>query len=492
MKRVRSNYESVSTGVSVLTIPVVDFGRLGQLLGQLSSEVDSVTAMVAEMKKNYQFVYDTITSATTTGGAAAAGNEGNSSSVSSSGTNNTGDAAGAAVAPAAVHNLTTSTLTSALQSASNAATLDLETLVSDMARRKFNQERQQYFVTLDQKTASVKGFKQEIEDSQNQLIVGIYAVMRSIAQLQTDIQYRLKKDVDWMKKMTNGSNEYFKHLEHLTALPTAYDNLLQEIVRRKAYNGVFTGEVTKAYEKISQFRTDEIKEREVFMTTYGLCLPPVFFKIIPTLKDKPPYFQPNITEDQWLPDVHYEDLDRQRFLGMMHEMSSPSRDGRSNYIYSDQQQLQHLSRVNAAAAAPSSTSFPLSLNFSDASRITDTLATQSQLDEFLAGGAQYRSNANSVMMVGRDEVPSTLTIQSHMTEVNNPAPSARGGTGVGGGSVILPAQTKEEGLDELQSKYDLQVYENSKLLRIIDEMRKQLTAANAHIEKQRGRTRTQV
>ena len=38
-------------------------------------------------------------------------------------------------------------------------------------------------------------------------------------------------------------------------------------------------------------------------------MPPIFFHMIPSLKDKPPYFDPRLTEAQWLPDVDNGPLD---------------------------------------------------------------------------------------------------------------------------------------------------------------------------------------
>lgn len=39
------------------------------------------------------------------------------------------------------------------------------------------------------------------------------------------------------------------------------------------------------------------------MRSHGGHLPPIFFHMVPSLKDKPPYFDPRLTEAQWLPDV---------------------------------------------------------------------------------------------------------------------------------------------------------------------------------------------
>ena len=97
---------------------------------------------------------------------------------------------------------------------------------------------------------------------------------------QTDIQYKLKRDVDWMKKLISGHNEYFLHLQNITKLPFIYHHTLNEIVRRRSYNALFEGEIVSASEKISGFRTQETHQRELFMQLYGLHLPPIFFRYV--------------------------------------------------------------------------------------------------------------------------------------------------------------------------------------------------------------------
>ena len=60
---------------------------------------------------------------------------------------------------------------------------------------------------------------------------------------------------------------------------------------------------------MSSLRAGEITFRESFIRTHGAHLPPIFFHMIPSLKDKPPYFDPRLTEAQWLPDVDKGPLD---------------------------------------------------------------------------------------------------------------------------------------------------------------------------------------
>lgn len=187
---------------------------------------------------------------------------------------------------------------------------DVERVLAELQRRKNSQEGGHYLDQLEACARRVRDVKNEIERSQNWLLGAIYRSMRQIALLQTDIQYKLKRDVDWMKKLTQGQNEYFLHLEQIEKLPIIYQHLLNEIVRRRNYNVLFESEVIAASEKIAAFRREETRQREGFMQHYGLHLPPIFFKAIPTLKDKPPYFSPTLTDPQWLPEVSSEDVDR--------------------------------------------------------------------------------------------------------------------------------------------------------------------------------------
>ena len=50
-----------------------------------------------------------------------------------------------------------------------------------------------------------------------------------------------------------------------------------------------------------------------FLSIHAFILILIYFfhhRAIPTLKEKPPYFSPTLTDPQWLPDIHYEDVDR--------------------------------------------------------------------------------------------------------------------------------------------------------------------------------------
>jgi hypothetical protein len=170
--------------------------------------------------------------------------------------------------------------------------------------------------------------KKIIEISKNELTVTLYKSMKGIATVQTDIQYKLKKGLELMKKWQKGHNEYFYHLEHVGKLPNAYESLLNEIVRRNAYTNIFEKKIEVISNSLASFRAEETSRREDFIKTQGLFLPPIFFQLIPSLKDKPPYFTSSLTDSQWLPNITMDDIEKFKF--------SYSSDGSSDSISIDE------------------------------------------------------------------------------------------------------------------------------------------------------------
>lgn len=64
--------------------------------------------------------------------------------------------------------------------------------------------------------------------------------MKQVAHIQTDIQFKLRKGMDLMKKWRQGDNGYFQHLERIEHLPESYRQFLKEVLRRKQYTEVRT------------------------------------------------------------------------------------------------------------------------------------------------------------------------------------------------------------------------------------------------------------
>ena len=80
--------------------------------------------------------------------------------------------------------------------------------------------------------------KDSIASKKGELIKTVFASMKAIASVQTDIQFKLKKGLELMKKWHQGHNKYFIHLEHVAKLPESYQGLIDEIKRRHEFNKV--------------------------------------------------------------------------------------------------------------------------------------------------------------------------------------------------------------------------------------------------------------
>jgi hypothetical protein len=80
--------------------------------------------------------------------------------------------------------------------------------------------------------------KDSIASKKGDLIKTVFSSMKAIASVQTDIQFKLKKGLELMKKWHQGHNKYFIHLEHVAKLPESYQGLIDEIKRRHEFNKV--------------------------------------------------------------------------------------------------------------------------------------------------------------------------------------------------------------------------------------------------------------
>lgn len=174
---------------------------------------------------------------------------------------------------------------------------------------KKNTQESELFTAIDSSYKLIHSCKSKVSDVRNSFNKTLYSTMRSIASLQTDL-FTLKKRLGDMNSYYKGDNVYFTHLDHLDKLPATYQALLEEIARRRAFTESFEGLISSASNKIAQFRSSETVLREDFIRNHGTAIPPIFYSIIPSLKEKPPYFTPSLTESQWLPEVAYDDINQ--------------------------------------------------------------------------------------------------------------------------------------------------------------------------------------
>jgi hypothetical protein len=167
----------------------------------------------------------------------------------------------------------------------------------------------QLFEQMEMRAEKVKAVKLKMEQSQEHLGKQLFQTLRKIALVQSDIQYKVKKEIDWMKKLLLGSREgFYKHLSQLYHLPKHYLQLERELARRNAYNQFVSTELLNTFSRLESARDEEILRREEFMKLHGSNLPPIFFKSFPSLKEKPPLMQQNFQSMvEAVPDIPMKD-----------------------------------------------------------------------------------------------------------------------------------------------------------------------------------------
>jgi hypothetical protein len=157
---------------------------------------------------------------------------------------------------------------------------------------------EQGMISLGQR---LQQFQVTLDSAHDQICMSLYTIVRQINRIHSDIQEKLKRDIEWMKTLTQGQNEYTVHLKNLASLPQTYSNLMKELVRRKRAFKILHQRLAPAKQIVQEFRANETSQREQFMKECGMNLPPVFLKLIPSLKDKPPTIAWNaLEEESWL------------------------------------------------------------------------------------------------------------------------------------------------------------------------------------------------
>lgn len=184
---------------------------------------------------------------------------------------------------------------------------DVVVLLRDLELRRRAQEMN--LCKMEQRCSESMSSKRVIELSKSRMNSKLFTFMKSLSQLQSEMQ-QFKRKIKLLKKYVGGSNEYFNHLKQVIDLPQAYEQLLLEILRRTEFNNFFNSEVTRDSTRIAGIRAEETKKREQFMRCAG-NLPPIFFDMIPSLRSKPRDFTCSFnTESQWLPNIKAEDTNQ--------------------------------------------------------------------------------------------------------------------------------------------------------------------------------------
>lgn len=134
--------------------------------------------------------------------------------------------------------------------------------------------------------------------------------LHEVSALQGDIQ-QLRSSLAIGDQALRTERRHFAQLEHLERLPEAYEALLLEIARRRAYARLFELKVKGALDGVARFREGETTARADFLKRHAGHLMPVFAQLLPTMQDRPPHFQAKalaLDEEQRLPAVTVGDV----------------------------------------------------------------------------------------------------------------------------------------------------------------------------------------
>jgi hypothetical protein len=145
-------------------------------------------------------------------------------------------------------------------------------------------------VSLDSTDETMVGRLKAVFAQKERTARWLRGLLAEISRLQGDIQ-SLRVNLSLGEQAMQAERRHFSHLEHLEHLPTAYEALLLELARRRAYARLFDFKVKSAVDGIARFREEEIQARADFLRRHASHLMPVFSQIFAGMQDRPPHFQ---------------------------------------------------------------------------------------------------------------------------------------------------------------------------------------------------------
>ena len=293
-------FRQVSAGLNSITPTVLDTTYFQAIFKNLESDLQLQKSAMSKLREDYQFVYDTLSQRASTltcpvGGASSSGIGASSvrgsvnitdkqdnftiaitnksasekSDVQSSGNNSAflspsaqprlsststdipslgttdsisismGDNSGASSVGAILMRPSSSELIPSTNQVSTGVDEDgdvMALLKSLESKRKFQETDVISHMMI--RCDNMMILKDSIASKKGDLIKTVFSSMKAIASVQTDIQFKLKKGLELMKKWHQGHNKYFIHLEHVAKLPESYQGLIDEIKRRHEFNKV--------------------------------------------------------------------------------------------------------------------------------------------------------------------------------------------------------------------------------------------------------------
>jgi hypothetical protein len=247
-------YGNITALVNSLDEPTIDFMRLNEINNELANCCQHQQRHMEEIRSNYQYVYG------------------------------------------------------ALTHQSSAAENKSEQHVTILSQLETIRIHQETILSSMLKLCEISlRLKNEVGQSKGNMTKCLFSRITLIAFIQTDAQKLLERLLQ-MKKWYKGRNEYFSHLEHVAHLPSAYKAFLHEIMRRRKYHSDLESKISTFTESLNLIRAEETSYRKEFMQRYGRNLPPVFFEMVPSLVEKPPYYNAEASNIPMLPLISDDDI----------------------------------------------------------------------------------------------------------------------------------------------------------------------------------------
>jgi len=303
----RQVFAQVSSGLGAIEAAPADDAFLQALSAALDDHLRAQRDGLARLRDDYHFAYEAISARAT----AVAGPAASTDSDLSSSKRDMMSASSASIMLSASAESSSVPFFPADADTFSAADSDGDGEVVALLKLlegKRKAQETEVLAPMHARCAALMELKDEVARRKAALTASAAATMRAVAAVQTEIQYKLKKGLEAMKKWLQGHNSYFGHLEHVARMPTAYVAFLREVVRRKGFSEAFEARLAALVQEVHSMRAEETAARERFLREHGAHLPPVFFTMVPSLPDKPPYFSPALTEPQWLPDIDASDV----------------------------------------------------------------------------------------------------------------------------------------------------------------------------------------
>lgn len=161
--------------------------------------------------------------------------------------------------------------------------------------------------SMNSRVTECTNAKELIVETRSNYLKFMYKILQKSAEVQTFI-HKLKKRIEFMAKLYKGHNEYFAHLRSVSNLPDIYNSFLLEIVCRRQFTSRYDEHISRVTSEVNEMRRVEILRREGYIRKFGSDLPQLFFAIVPSIKEKPPFFNPSVTASQRLPELDVNDL----------------------------------------------------------------------------------------------------------------------------------------------------------------------------------------